>query len=297
MGSHPSLHETAPAASLDLAVLREAASRGLGEDLGPADLTSLATVPEDLEATARIITREPCVLAGLPVARQVFVEASLAVELENVAQDGDRLEPGAVILKIRGTARSILAAERTALNFLQQLSAVATKTRRFVDEVAGSGVGILDTRKTIPGQRVLQKYAVRCGGGRNHRMGLYDAFLLKDNHLALMGEPGNWRQAIAAARELNPDALLEVEADTLEQVGLLAALDVDRLLLDNMSVAELGQAVGIVADRAQTEASGGVTLENVAAIAATGVDYISVGALTHTIAALDMSLEMDAPRP
>lgn len=288
------LYDTTYIAPLDFALLREAASRGLGEDLGPADLTSLATVPSDLEATARIITREACTLSGLPIARQVFVEASLAVELEDQAQDGDKLEAGAEIIRIKGNARSILAAERTALNYLQQLSGVATKTRQFVDAVAGSGVTILDTRKTIPGQRALQKYAVRCGGGKNHRMGLYDAFMIKDNHLALMGDPGNWKAAITSARELNPDVLLEVEADNLDQVRLLAPLKVDRILLDNMSVEELTEAVNIIADQAETEASGNMTLERVADVAATGVDFISVGRLTHTIKALDFSLEMDS---
>ncbi len=290
------LYDTTFIAPLDFAVLREAASRGLGEDLGPADLTSLATVPSDLEASARIVTREACTLSGLPIARQVFVEASLAIELEDQAQDGDKLEAGAEILRIKGNARSILAAERTALNYLQQLSGVATKTRQFVDAVAGSGVTILDTRKTIPGQRALQKYAVRCGGGKNHRMGLYDAFMIKDNHLALMGDPGNWRAAINSARELNPDVLLEVEADTLDQVRLLAPLGVDRILLDNMSVEQLTEAVHLIADQAETEASGNMTLERVVDVASTGVDFISVGRLTHTIQALDFSLEMDPPK-
>lgn len=290
------LYDTTYIAPLDFALLREAASRGLGEDLGPADLTSLATVPADLEATARIVTREACTLSGLPIARQVFVEASLAIELDDKAQDGNQLEAGAEILRIKGNARSILAAERTALNYLQQLSGVATKTRQFVDAVAGSGVTILDTRKTIPGQRALQKYAVRCGGGKNHRNGLYDAFLLKDNHLALMGDPGNWKAAITSARELNPDVMLEVEADTLDQVRLLAPLGVDRILLDNMSVEDLSEAVHFIADQAETEASGNMTLERVADVAATGVDFISVGRLTHTIQALDFSLEMEPPQ-
>ncbi|MEM1057880.1 MAG: carboxylating nicotinate-nucleotide diphosphorylase [Verrucomicrobiota bacterium] len=288
------MYDSTPSSELSPAVLREAASRALGEDLGPADLTSLATVPEDLTATAQIVTREPCVLAGLPVARQVFVEASLSMEMDDHARDGDRLEAGARILSVTGNARAILTAERTALNFLQQLSAVATKTRRYVDAVAGSGAKILDTRKTIPGLRVLQKYAVRCGGGHSHRWGLYDAFLIKDNHLALMGEPGNWAKAVATARELNPDVLLEVEADTVAQVRILAGLGVDRILLDNMSNEEMSQCVQLVADAAETEASGGMTLERVAEVAATGVDYISVGELTHSLRALDFSLEMAA---
>lgn len=275
----------------DSAIIREAVSRALGEDRGPADITSLAVVPADAQRDARIITRQPCVLAGLPVAEAVFIEEDATLILTRRAQDGDQLKPGDVVIEISGSARSILTAERTALNFLQQLSAVATHTRQFVDAVAGTKAKILDTRKTIPGLRALQKYAVLCGGGQNHRMGLYDQFLLKDNHLVLMGAPGNWPKAIAAARALEPAAKLEVEADTLDQVRALAPLGVDIILLDNMSLDEMRSAVEIIAGRALSEASGNMSLDRVRAVAETGVDFISVGALTHSIQSIDLSME------
>lgn len=276
----------------DRAIIREAAARALGEDRGPADITSLAAVPAEATSRARILTRQECVLAGLPVAEAVFLEEDASLQLTARAADGDRLQPGAVALEISGSARSILTAERTALNFLQQLSAVATHTRQFVDAVAGTKTKILDTRKTIPGLRALQKYAVRCGGGQNHRMGLYDQFLLKDNHLALMGAPGNWGAAIAAARALEPTAKIEVEADTLDQVRAIAPLGVDIILLDNMSLEEMSAAVLIIKGRALSEASGNMSLERARAVAETGVDFISVGALTHSIRSIDLSLEI-----
>lgn len=276
----------------DRAIIREAATRALGEDRGPADITSMAAVPADAIARARIVTRQDFVLAGLPVAEAVFQEEDNSLQVKLRAADGDRLAKGAVVMEISGAARSILTAERTALNFLQQLSAVATHTRQFVDAVAGTKCKILDTRKTIPGLRALQKYAVRCGGGQNHRMGLYDQFLLKDNHLALMGAPGNWNVAIAAARALEPSAKIEVEADTLDQVRAIAPLGVDIILLDNMSLEEMSAAVQIINGRALSEASGNMSLERARAVAETGVDFISVGALTHSIRSIDLSLEM-----
>jgi nicotinate-nucleotide pyrophosphorylase (carboxylating) len=196
------------------------------------------------------------------------------------------------VLEIRGAAASILTAERCALNFIQQLSGVATETRRYVDAVAGTRAKILDTRKTVPGLRALQKYAVRCGGGENHRFGLYDRFLVKDNHLALMGDGDRLAQAVLAARRLDSQALLEVEVDRVDQLPAVLAQNVDIVLLDNMSLEELRASVALVAGRAQTEASGNMTLERVAAVAATGVDYISVGALTYSVRSIDFSLEM-----
>lgn len=281
-----------PGAALEHAVIREAASRALGEDCAMGDITSMATVPSDRIARARLFTREACVLAGLPLAEAVFQQCDPAMEIQPTADDGAPLSFGDTILELTGNARAILTGERTALNFLQQLSSTATTTRAFVDAVAGTTCRVLDTRKTIPGLRALQKYAVRCGGGTNHRIGLYDAFLIKDNHLALMGEPGNWAAAIASARALDPDAKLEVEADTLEQVRAIADLGVDVLLLDNMSNEQMREAVDIVAGRCLLEASGNMSLERAPGVAATGVDFISVGALTHTIRAVDMSLEM-----
>jgi nicotinate-nucleotide pyrophosphorylase (carboxylating) len=277
---------------LSPAVIREAAARALGEDRGPADITTLACVKPDVMGAARIFAKEPCVLAGLPVAEQVFREQDPKLVLTRCAEDGAFLKQGDTALEIRGPAASILTGERCALNFLQQLSGVATETRKFVDATAGTKAKILDTRKTIPGLRALQKYAVRCGGGLNHRFGLYDRFLIKDNHLALMGTGNRLAEAVAAARALDPEAILEVEVDHLEQIPEILALGVDILLLDNMSLDEMRSCVEMIGDQAKTEASGNMTLERIPDVARTGVDFISVGALTHTIRSIDFSLEM-----
>jgi nicotinate-nucleotide pyrophosphorylase (carboxylating) len=276
---------------LEPAVIREAATRALGEDRGPVDITSWVFVPETQMAQARIVTREACVLSGLPVALRVFQEENIALVLETKAQDGDALEAGAEVLRVAGSARSILTAERSALNFLQHLSGIATRTREFVCAVEGTKAKILDTRKTIPGLRLLAKYAVRCGGGVNHRFGLYDHYLIKDNHLAAIGGVEHLRGALAKARAMQPEAKLEAEADTLEQVTALVEMGVDIILLDNMSLDQMREAVKRVGGRAKTEASGNVTLERVRLVAECGVDYISVGALTHTVRAIDFSLE------
>jgi nicotinate-nucleotide pyrophosphorylase (carboxylating) len=274
------------------AVIREAASRALGEDCGPADITTMACVSADVRGEARIFPKEPCVLAGLLVAQQVFREQDPGLKLEAAAADGAMIVPGETVLKIFGSAASILTAERCALNFIQQLSGVATRTRLFVEAVADTPCRILDTRKTVPGLRALQKYAVLCGGGTNHRFGLYDQFLVKDNHLALMGAGSKLADAVRAARALNPDALLEVEVDRLDQIPDLLAQGVDQILLDNMTLDEMRACVKLIAGRAKTEASGNMTLDRVRDVAATGVDFISVGALTHTVRAVDFSLEM-----
>jgi nicotinate-nucleotide pyrophosphorylase (carboxylating) len=274
------------------AIIREAATRALGEDRGPADITTRACVPAEVQASARIFAKEACILAGLPVAEQVFREQDISLVLTPKVSDGAALKPGDTALEIRGSAASILTGERCALNFIQQLSGVATETRRYVDAVAGTNVKILDTRKTAPGLRALQKYAVRCGGGTNHRIGLYDQFLIKDNHLALMGRKDALAQAIKAARALDPDVILEVEADRLDQVAEIVTHGVDVILLDNMSLDEMRACVKLIAGRAKTEASGSMSLERVKDVADTGVDYISVGALTHSVRAVDFSLEM-----
>jgi nicotinate-nucleotide pyrophosphorylase (carboxylating) len=274
------------------AILREAAARALGEDRGPADITTLACVPLEARGTARIFAKEACVLAGLVVAEQVFREQDPALVLSARAVDGSALPAGATVLEISGPAGSILTAERCALNFIQQLSGVATETRRYVEATAGTRARILDTRKTVPGLRALQKYAVLCGGGRNHRIGLYDQFLIKDNHLALIGEGDRLAEAIRAARRLDPDVPLEVEVDRLDQIPAVLALGADIILLDNMSLEDTRAAVALIAGRAGTEASGNMSLERIPAVAATGVDFISVGALTHSVRAIDFSLEM-----
>ena len=274
------------------AIIREAAARALGEDRGPADITTRACVKPEVQACARIFAKEACVLAGLPVAEQVFREQDIQLVLTRRAEDGDLLKPGDTALEIRGSAASILTGERCALNFIQQLSGVATETRRFVDAVAGTTTQILDTRKTVPGLRALQKYAVRCGGGTNHRIGLYDQFLIKDNHLALMGPGHSLADAVKAARALDPDVILEVEADRLDQIPEMLAAGVDVILLDNMSLDEMRACVKLIGGKAKTEASGNMTLDRVGEVATTGVDSISVGALTHSVRAIDFSLEM-----
>jgi nicotinate-nucleotide pyrophosphorylase (carboxylating) len=274
------------------AIIREAAARALGEDRGPADITTMACVAPEVRGTARIFAREPCVLAGLPVAEQVFREQDPGLKIEAALADGALAEPDATVLTISGSAASILTGERCALNFLQHLSGVATLTRLFVESVAGTKCQILDTRKTVPGLRALQKYAVRCGGGTNHRFGLYDMFLLKDNHLALMGPNATLAGAVRRARALQPDARIEVEIDRLNQIPEVLAQNIDQILLDNMTLEEMRQAVALIAGRAKTEASGNMTLDRVGDVARTGVDFISVGALTHSVRAIDFSLEM-----
>lgn len=229
----------------------------------------------------------------MPIAEQVFRELDATLKLTARRDDGTALKPGETVLEIRGSAASILTGERCALNFLQHLSGVATQTRRFVDAVSGTKAKILDTRKTLPGLRAVQKYAVRCGGGVNHRFGLYDRFLIKDNHLALMGLGKRLTEAIQATRSLDPDAVLEVEVDRIEQIPEIVELGVDVILLDNMDLDQTRACVALIAGRAKTEASGNMTLERVAAVARTGVDFISIGALTHSVQAIDFSLEMN----
>ena len=267
----------------------------LAEDIGVGDITTETAIPSDQQTEACIIAKEPCVVAGLPLVRGVFTQIDRTVFVKPVIDEGDVVEKGARVCVLSGPARGILTGERTALNFLQRLSGIATLTRRFVDEVAGTKARILDTRKTTPTLRILEKYAVAVGGGTNHRMGLYDAVLIKDNHRAILARlgPKALGDAVAAARKKHPNALVIIEADTLEQVEEALAAGANHILLDNMTPDELREAVALVDGRAKTEASGGVRLDTVAAIAATGVDYISVGALTHSARAMDFSMEME----
>ena len=257
----------------------------LAEDLGEGDLTSDALVPEDVTAEASILLKERGVVCGLEVARAVFAELDPNVRFDPMTADGEQTE--GQIARLEGRACALLGGERLALNLLGRLSGIATLTRRYVEAVAGTGVEILDTRKTTPGLRTLEKYAVRCGGGRNHRLALDDGILIKDNHLRVAGP-------IGAAAELAQatGAEVEVECDTLEQVEEALAAGADVILLDNMTPALLTQAVALTGGRAKLEASGGVTLENVRAIAETGVDFVSIGALTHSAQALDVSMEV-----
>jgi len=267
----------------------------LAEDVGAGDLTSLATVPDHTTATAVLVAREPLVVAGLPVAEAVFRQVAPALEITCQAADGDQVEARQPLLRIGGAARAILTAERVALNFLQRLSGIATLTRQYVDAIQGARATILDTRKTTPGLRRLEKYAVECGGGRNHRFGLFDRVLIKDNHLAALRDapPNPVAAAVQRARDHYPGVRVEVEADTLEQVDLALDAGADLVMLDNMTLVQLRLAVQKARGRALTEASGGVNLGTVRAIAETGVDFISVGALTHSARAVDIALDFE----
>lgn len=282
-----------PGATLDQAMVHEAAVRAIAEDRGPADITTMASVPGERSAKARIVAREAGVLAGLPVAAAVFNELDPSLKVIATLQDGQSFKVNDVVLEVSGGVSAILTGERPALNFLQQLSGVATQTAEFVKAVAGTKTKIQDTRKTIPGLRHLQKYAVKCGGGENHRFGLYDRFLFKDNHLNLLKETKDFTAVVATARRLSPEAKIEVEADTLDQVREFAGLGVDTILLDNMTTETMREAVKIINGRALTEASGNMTLERVKEVAQTGVDFISIGRLTHTVRAIDLSLEIE----
>jgi nicotinate-nucleotide pyrophosphorylase (carboxylating) len=266
------------------------AERALNEDVGTGDVTTAATVPEDARARGLITQKAPGVVFGLDVAEQTFRALDPEVSFERLANEGQWREGGPV-LALTGSARAILTAERTALNFLARLSGVATLTARYVRALDGSKARILDTRKTTPGLRALEKAAVAAGGGTNHRTGLYDAILIKENHAALAGGVG---QAVELARARAPELELEVECRTLAEVDEALGAGARHILLDNMTVEQLCQAVRHVDGRATLEASGGVTLEALGAIAGTGVDFISVGALTHSAPALDLSLILEA---
>jgi nicotinate-nucleotide pyrophosphorylase (carboxylating) len=260
----------------------------LAEDVGRGDVTTEATVDATATGVAVLVARAAGVVAGLGAAEAVFRALDPEVEFERLADDGDVLTGPVPVARVSGSLRAILTGERTALNLLGRLSGIATATRRYVDAVAGTGVAILDTRKTAPGLRALEKHAVAAGGGRNHRFGLDDGVLVKDNHLAATGSIQAAVERLRAATDLP----VEVECDTLKQLEEALAAGADAVLLDNMSLGELRRAVTLTEGRARLEASGGVTLETVRAIAETGVDEISIGALTHSAPALDVSLEL-----
>jgi nicotinate-nucleotide pyrophosphorylase (carboxylating) len=281
--------------SLEQADVRSIVRQALDEDIGSGDVTSLATVPKHAQAGAVMRAREPLVVAGLGFAKTAFVELSRTLTIKSHARDGQRVKTGQVLLEVSGAARAILGAERVALNFVQRLSGVATLTAQFVDAVKGTRAQILDTRKTTPGWRRFEKYAVACGGGRNHRLGLFDLVLIKDNHVAALrdAKPNAIAAAVQRARRKSPKLKVEVEADTLAQVKQAAEAGADIILLDNMTPAQLRRAVRLVHGCAKTEASGGVDLKNVGAIARTGVDFISVGALTHSAPAVDIGLDFE----
>ncbi|MGQ9734650.1 MAG: carboxylating nicotinate-nucleotide diphosphorylase [Candidatus Bipolaricaulia bacterium] len=278
---------------MELQSLLEAAAplieRALAEDLGPGDVTTEAIIPEGALGEGVILAKAGGVLSGLPVAGEVFRRVDPEILFTPEAQDGEPVAPGELVARLSGPLRGLLTGERVALNFLCRLSGIATLTSRFVEAIAPYRAVILDTRKTTPGWRALEKYAVRCGGGRNHRMGLYDMVLIKDNHIAAAG---SITAAVERARAAGVRLPIEVEVRTLEELEEALALGVDRILLDNMDLATLREAVALSKGQAELEASGGISLENVAEVAATGVDYISIGALTHSAPALDLSLEL-----
>jgi nicotinate-nucleotide pyrophosphorylase (carboxylating) len=281
--------------SLTSEEIRRVVQLALAEDVGSGDVTTLATVPETAIARAVMKTREPLVPAGLALAEAAFLELSPGAKIEALAKDGQPVKQGRDLLRIEGPARAILSAERVALNFVQRLSGVATLTAQFVEAIKGTRAKILDTRKTTPGWRRLEKYAVTCGGGQNHRIGLYDMVLIKDNHLAALRNesPNAVAAAVQRARAQYPQLKIEVEADTLDQVEQAVAAGADFVLLDNMNLIQLRLAVQQAKGRSQTEASGGVNLASVRAIAETGVDFISVGALTHSARAVDIGLDFE----
>jgi nicotinate-nucleotide pyrophosphorylase (carboxylating) len=271
---------------LELAIDR-VIDTALAEDIGSGDLTSFAVIPPELAFHGVMAAREAMVVAGLSLVIEVFRRVVPEAKVRLCAKDGDSVKAGAVLAELDGPAAGLLTAERTALNLLQHLSGIATLTRKFVDAMGGAKAILLDTRKTIPGLRQLAKYASRMGGARNHRMGLYDGVLIKDNHIAVCGSVG---EAVRRAKSVTT-LPIEVECDTIDQVAEAVEAGADIVLLDNMDPAGLREAVALVAGRAKTEASGGVTLQSIGAIAATGVDYVSVGRLTQSAPAVDIGLD------
>ncbi len=266
----------------------EAIDRALAEDIGAGDATTDAIVPAGAGMNGMIIAKQEGVVAGLDVAGAVFMKLNERIRFERLAAEGDRVADRQVLARVGGPARALLTGERTALNFLGRMSGIATLTRRFVDAVAGTGAVILDTRKTAPGLRAADKLAVLRGGGRNHRVGLYDMILIKDNHIDFAG---SIRAAVECARSGGAGLEIEVEARTLDDVRVCLELGVERILLDNMTTEMMREAVKLTAGRARLEASGNVNLETVRRIAETGVDFISAGALTHSIKVFDVSLD------
>lgn len=276
-------------------IMHDVVARALHEDVGHGDLTTLALIPAEAQAAARFVLREPAVLAGLPVLTAVFAAVDPRLTLEACAAEGQHLAAGATVAVVRGPVRGILTGERVALNLLQRLCGIATQTARYVEAVRGTRARILDTRKTTPGLRALEKYAVRIGGGVNHRFGLFDAVLIKDNHLAQLARQGlGPAEAVRRARAaVGPMVRVEVEVESVADALQAAEAGADVILLDNMPPALLREAVAAVGRRALLEASGGITLESIRAVAESGVDVISVGALTHSARALDIGLDMD----
>jgi nicotinate-nucleotide pyrophosphorylase (carboxylating) len=276
--------------------IEEIIDRALAEDLGKGDVTTEALIPGDRQGTGLIVAKKEGILAGINVAKQVFHQADPELKVEVLLEDGARVKPGSKVAKVSGSIASILKAERVALNFLQRLSGIASETNRYVEAVKGVPVRIMDTRKTTPGLRSLEKHAVKAGGGENHRMSLGDGILIKDNHLAALRSQGlNIKQIVARARQNSPQRLpVEVEVGTVSEALEAVEAGVDIVMLDNMNLEDMRKATKSIHGHALIEASGGITLDNVRAVAETGVDFISIGALTHSARALDISLELEA---
>ncbi|WP_375058506.1 carboxylating nicotinate-nucleotide diphosphorylase [Zobellella sp. DQSA1] len=267
-----------------------ALTEDLGGTLDPRQDITAQLLPADQQVTAHLITREDGIFCGRAFATETFLQLGNEVKLHWQVKDGEAVRANQRLLTLTGPARALMTGERTALNFIQTLSGVATATRRYVDQLAGTSCRLLDTRKTVPGLRHALKYAVTCGGGHNHRMGLYDAYLIKENHIFACG---GIDKAIAEARRLQPEKPVEVEVESLAELGLALAAGADTIMLDNFSVADMRTAVATTAGRAKLEVSGNVTLETIAGYAATGVDYVSVGALTKHIRAMDLSMRVE----
>jgi nicotinate-nucleotide pyrophosphorylase (carboxylating) len=281
--------KSVPFGPLDPGAYREIVRRALAEDLGWGDVTTEGTVRPEQRATGVILAKAPCVVAGLDVAIEVFRQLDPSVAVKSSRSDAEACVPGDIIATLHGSAASMLAAERTALNFIQRMSGVATLTRKFV-EAAGGRIVILDTRKTTPTLRVLEKYAVRAGGGMNHRTGLDDGILIKDNHVRMAGGVAEAVRRMKAAGQEMP---IEVEAQSLSQVDAAIAAGADAILLDNLSTSDIREAVRRIGGRAKTEISGGVSLTRMPELAGTGADYVSIGALTHSAPAVDLSFELE----
>jgi len=275
--------------SLHVSIFRPLVRQALAEDVGPGDITTRATVPPGAKAEAVLLAKGHGVVAGLDVAREVFADVDPLVQMAELKHDGERCAPGDRIATFEGPAAGIITAERTALNFLQYMSGIATRTRDFV-EATGGKIAILDTRKTTPGLRQLAKYAVRCGGGVNHRVGLYDGILVKDNHIRIAG---GIVEAVRRVRDTGTGLPIEVETESLEQVEEAIAASVDIILLDNLDDEATAKAIALIDRRAKIELSGNMTVERVRRIAAMGADFVSIGAITHSAPALDMSLEVE----
>ena len=276
------------------AVVREAAARAVGEDVGPDDVTSRLMIPDGIQATGSLVAREPCVLAGMDVAEAVFREVDGQLKWRTLAQDGEKILAGRKVAEVKGSARSVLTGERCALNFVQRLSGVATLTAAYVKKTEGTGAKILDTRKTTPGLRALERQAVRLGGGMNHRTGLYDGILVKENHLTLL-TLSDLPDLLKKAAQNHPDLPMVVEADNCDLAKKLLQLPIQRVLLDNMTLVQVNEILAArkkLASQVQIEASGGVTPEMAQELARAGVDYISVGKLTHSARSIDFSLDL-----